>query len=66
MTTEELVQRYLSDVHSAREAFEGDKIDRFELDRIVERLDDNLFGSFGFLPALEVVNVVDRIGAYSN
>ena len=66
MTTEDLTQRYMSDVRSARLAYEADKIDRYEYDATVERLDANLFGAFGFMPSIEVVNISERIGAYSN
>lgn len=59
MTTEDLVQRYMSDTKAVRLLFESGKIDRYALDSAVENLDNKLFGEFGFMPTVEVVQVVE-------
>jgi len=66
MTAQDLTERYLSDVRAAKALFEAEKMDRFELDATVEKLDNNLFESFAIFPTLEVSSSVERIAAYTH
>jgi len=59
MTTEDLIARYMSDVAATKRMFEND---RSQLDDEIERLDNKLFGEFGFMPTTEIP--VDRINEY--
>ena len=64
MTSKDITDRYLSDVHSIRSLYENGKIDRFEYDERIAALDNNLFGDFEFLS--ESDSLVERIAAYSS
>lgn len=65
MTAKELTDRYLSDVANTKLLFENEKIDRFELDEMIENLDHKLFENLGFCEDTEVNDLVERIMAYS-